>query len=45
MESLVELIMQGSTSLDGPVIVRLVILCLIIEFIGIIFSTIGRMGK
>lgn len=45
MESLVEMIMQGSTTLDAPVIVRLVILCLLIEFIGIIFSTIGRMGK
>lgn len=45
MDSLVEMIMQGSTTLDGPAIVRLVILCLIIEFIGIIFSTIGRMGK
>ena len=43
MDSLYQLIMGSSTSLDGPVIVRILILCFIIEFIGLIFETIGRM--
>ena len=45
MDSLVSLIMGSSTDFDAYVMVRLVIILLIIEFIGIIFNTIGRIGK
>lgn len=45
MDSLVSLIMGSSTEFDAFVMVRLVIILLIIEFIGIIFNTIGRIGK
>lgn len=43
MDSLFQLLMGSSTSLDGPVIVRCLCLCFLIEFIGLIFDTIGRM--
>ena len=45
MDSLVSLIMGSSTDFDAAVMVRLVIILFIIEFIGIIFNTIGRIGK
>ena len=45
MDSLVSLIMGSSTDFDAYVMVRLVIILLIIEFIGIIFNTIGRIGR
>ena len=45
MDSLVSLIMGSSSDFDAPVMVRLVIILLIIEFIGIIFNTIGRIGR
>lgn len=45
MDSLVSLIMGSSTDFDAYVMIRLVIILLIIEFIGIIFNTIGRIGK
>ena len=45
MDSLVSLIMGSSTEFDAPVMIRLVILLFIIEFIGIIFNTIGRIGR
>lgn len=45
MDSLVSLIMGSSTDFDVYVMIRLVIILLIIEFIGIIFNTIGRIGR
>ena len=43
MDTLFQLIMGSSTTLDGPVIVRILIFCFLMEFIGLIFETIGRM--
>ena len=45
MDSRVSLVMGTSTEVDAPVMIRLVIILFIIEFIGIIFNTIGRIGR
>lgn len=45
MDPIYELIMQDSTTLDGPVIVRLVILMMVMEFVSLIIGYLSQLRK
>ena len=45
MESIYQLIMGNSTTLDGPVIVRLVILMMVMEFVSLIIGYLAQLRR
>lgn len=45
MDDIVNLILQGSTTLDAPAIVRLVVMCMALELFSVACSFLGGMKK
>lgn len=45
MDAIVDLILQGSTTLDAPVVIRLIVMCMGLELFAVACGLLGGMKK
>lgn len=45
MDAIVDLILQGSTTLDAPAVVRLIVMCMGLELFAVACGFLGGMKK